>query len=122
MPITHVQPQPVTSSAYQAIAELNRGFEHLTQNLQALQEFSFFPADDLTAWTNMICLTQAEANQTLMEALDHREMNNALYYDRLCLQRERELRDPDDVLIEAERRKQELAEEQRRNESEDATN
>lgn len=41
-------------------------------------------------------------------------MDNALYYDRLCLQRKRQLRDPDDVLLEAEHRKQELAEEQKR--------
>lgn len=36
-------------------------------------------------------------------------MNNALYYDRLCWERERELEDPNDVLIKAERRKRELA-------------
>jgi len=43
-------------------------------------------------------------------------MNNALYYDRLCWQRERELEDPDDVLIQAEQRKRELAAEQQRQE------
>jgi hypothetical protein len=120
MHIHHVQPQPVKSSAYQAIAELNRGFEQVTQNFQTLQQFNFFPADSLNAWINTICLMQAETNQTLVEVLDHREMNNALYYDRLCLQRERQFRDPDDVLFAAEHRKQELAEEQKRNEQESA--
>lgn len=43
-------------------------------------------------------------------------MNNALYYDRLCWVKERELADPDDVLIKAEQRKRELAAEQRRQE------
>ena len=39
-------------------------------------------------------------------------------YDRLCLQDERELADPDDVLIEAEQRKAELAAEHQRREQE----
>jgi hypothetical protein len=116
--INHVQPQPVKSSAYQAIAELNRGFEQVTQNFQTLQQFNFFPADNLTAWINTICLLQAETNLRLMDALNSREMDNALYFDRLCLQWERQLRDSDDVLFEAEHRKQELAEEQKRKEAE----
>jgi hypothetical protein len=121
MHIDHVQPQPVKSSAYQAIAELNRGFEQVTQDFQTLQQFNFFPADNLNAWINTICRMQAEANLRLMDALNSREMDNALYYDRLCLQRERQLREPDDVLFEAEHRKQELAEEQKRHESEETS-
>lgn len=41
-------------------------------------------------------------------------LDNALYYDRLCWTRKREIEDPDDVVIKAERRKRELAAEQRR--------
>jgi hypothetical protein len=119
--INHVQPHPVKSSAYQAIAELNRGFEQVTQNFQTLQQFNFFPADNLTAWINSICLMQAEANLRLMDALNSREMDNALYYDRLCLQWERQLRDPDDVIFAAEHRKQELEEEQKRKGSEETS-
>ena len=47
-------------------------------------------------------------------------MNNALYYDRLCWVKERELEDPDDVLIKAEHRKRELAAEQQRQREESA--
>jgi len=36
-------------------------------------------------------------------------MNNANYYDRLCYQWEKEMSDPNDVLREAEYRRQELA-------------
>src|SRR5437763_5902522 len=106
----HVQPQLVRFGAYRAIADLNRGFEQLTGNLQALQAFNFFPAENLTAWVNMLCNLQATANHRLIETIQHREMNNALYYDRLCLERERQLRDPDDVLLEAKQREQELME------------
>ena len=102
------QPLPTTSSAYRAIANLNRGFEQDTRNLAALQEFNFFPAEDLIAWGNIVGRLQAEASLTLLEALRQRLMNNAFYYDRLCWQREREIEDPDDVLISAEQRKREL--------------
>jgi hypothetical protein len=57
---------------------------------------------------------QAEANISLIEPIKDLERKNALYFDRLCAQRERELQDPDDVLFEAEYRKQELAEQRKK--------
>lgn len=56
----------------------------------------------------------------LLGTLRDRLMNNALYYDRLCMVKEREFEDPDDVLIDAEQRKRELAAEQQRQERESA--
>ncbi len=117
--ITHLQPQPVTSRVYQAIAEVNSGFEKLTQDMHGLLKFSFFPTKNLLAWLNQIRYMQAHANYRLLASLDSRETNNAAYYDRLCRQWERQLKDPNDVLIEAEHRKQEIAEEQQRQEEED---
>ena len=116
--VNHVQPLPTTSSAYRAIANLNRGFEQDMRNLAALQGFNFFPEKDLTAWGNILGRLQAEASLRLLETLDDRLMNNALYYDRLCWTRERQLKDPDDVLLDAEQRKRELAAEQQRQEQE----
>lgn len=116
--VNHVQPLPTASSAYRAIANLNRGFEQVRRNLTDLQEFNLIPQEDLIAWGNILGRLQAEASLRLIATIHHRLMNNALYYDRLCLQRERQLRDPDDVLIEAEHRKQELAEEQKRTQQE----
>ena len=116
--VDHVQPLPTPSSAYRAIANLNRGFEQDRRNLAALQEFNFFPEKDLLVWGNMLGRLQADANLRLQESLHERLMNNALYYDRLCWVRERELEDPDDVLIKAEQRKRELAAERQRQEQE----
>jgi len=116
--VDHVQPLPTPSSAYRAIANLNRGFEQDRRNLAALQEFNFFPEKDLLVWGNMLGRLQADANLRLRESLHERLMNNALYYDRLCWVRERELEDPDDVLIKAEQRKRELAAERQRQEQE----
>jgi len=57
----------------------------------------------------------------LIEVLQDREMSNAGYFDRLCLEREQELKYPDDVLLDAEQRKKEIAEEQRKKEQHDAS-
>ena len=116
--INYVQPLPTTASAYRAVANLNRGFEQDRRNLAALQEFNFFPEEDLLTWGNTLGRLQAEASLRLLETLRDRLMNNAFYYDRLCWQDERELADPDDVLIEAEQRKRELTAEQQRREQE----
>lgn len=116
--VNHVQPLPTTSSAYRAIANLNRGFEQDRRNLAALHEFGFFPEEDLIAWGNMLGRLQAEASLRLIDTIHDRLMNNALYYDRLCWTKEREIEDPDDVLIKSEQRKRELATEQQRREKE----
>lgn len=111
--LNYVQPLPTTSSAYRAIANLNRGFEQDRRNLADLQEFNFFPEQDLMAWGNFLGRLQAEASLRLLDTLRDRLMNNAMYYDRLCWVKEHELEDPDDVLIKAEERKRELAAEQK---------
>jgi len=118
MRVNHVQPLPTTSSAYRAIANLNRGFEQDMRNLADLQEFNFFPEEDLIAWGNILGRLQAEASLRLLETLDRRLMTNALYYDRLCWTREKQLEDPDDVLLKAEHRKRELAAEHQRRKQE----
>ena len=116
MRVDHVQPLPTPSSAYQAIAELNRGFEQQTHNLNALHRFNMFPEELLIAWGNTLHLLQAEASRRLIDIIHDRLMNNALYYDRLCWTRERQLEDPNDVLLKAEQRKREMELEKRASE------
>ena len=118
MRVNHVQPLPIPVSAYRAIANLNRGFEQDRRNLADLQEFNFFAEEDLLAWGNILGRLQAEASLRLIDTVHERLMTNALFYDRLCWTRERELEDPDDVLIKAEQRKRELAAEQERQDQE----
>lgn len=98
--------------ACHAIAEANSGFEKVTQQLHVLEQFNFFPAEILTAWLNSVQHLQADPNSHLLEILSDQELNNASYYDRLCMRWEREIEDADDVLIAAERRRQELAAEE----------
>jgi|SRR5579859_669429 len=103
---------PVSQSVFQAVTEANGSFEKLIADLEALQQVSFFPSGKLADYLNVICRLRAEINLTLIEVLQDREMSNAGYFDRLCLEREQELKDPDDVLLDAEQRKKQIAEEQ----------
>jgi hypothetical protein len=111
MRVNDVKPLPTTSKAYRAIADLNRGLEQDRRNLEALREFNFFPEENLIAWGNMLYRLQAEASLRLLDTIHNRLMNNALYYDRLCWTREKRLEDPNDVLLKAEERKREIAQE-----------
>jgi hypothetical protein len=106
---------PVYKSVFQAVTEANRSFQKLVADLDALQQVSFFPTDQLTGSVHLICRLRAEINVALMKAITDRETSNALYYDRLYSRREQELKDPGDVLPNAEQRKKEMAgeEEQR---------
>src|SRR5947209_2645200 len=111
-PTRPLQLQPIQSSIYQLLHELNSGFEVVIRHLEALQQVEFLRDDKLDALRNLISRTQAEANRDLLETLMEREMSNAAWFDRLCIQWERQIEDPADVLIEAERYKRKLAQQQ----------
>jgi hypothetical protein len=60
---------PVNQSVFQAITDTNGSFDKLVAHLEALQQVSFFPADKLMAYVNIICGIRAELNMTLMEKI-----------------------------------------------------
>jgi hypothetical protein len=108
---------PLEPAVFEAIYRLNSRFERILHDFRGLQIFPYFPHHKLAAWQNLLGLIQAETNFALSAAIHQRAETNALYFDRLCAHRERELVDPDDVLLEAEYRKQELADDERKGES-----
>ncbi len=57
----------------------------------------------------------------LIEVMQDREMSNAGYFDRLCIEKEQELKDPDDILLDAELCKKQIADEQATREQQKAT-
>jgi len=113
---------PLEPAVFEAIHRLNSRFERILHDFRGLQTFPYFPHHKLTAWQNLLGLIQAETNFALSGAIHERAETNALYFDRLCARRERELADPDDVLLEAEYRKQELADQETLTEKESTQN
>jgi hypothetical protein len=107
--ITPSELLPVVPAVFEAIHKVNAQFENLLRDLETLQGVPYFPHKQMTYWQQLLGRTQAEMNGHLAEAIGTRAEENALYFDRLCARYERERADPDDVLYEAEYRKQELA-------------
>jgi len=91
-----VELMPVKAHVYRAIAELNNGFEKVIQDLQTLGKISLFRAERLGAMSDLICRVRAQANRDCIMTLHDREMANAGYFDRLCMQWEKEMGDPAD--------------------------
>jgi hypothetical protein len=85
---------PVKTHVYRAIAELNSGFEKVIQDLQTLARISFFGSDSVTAMHDLVCRLRAQANRDFTVALRDREIANADYFDRLCVQWEKEAGHP----------------------------
>ena len=112
---------PVGEYVFQGVTRTNHSFEKLIANLEGLQHVSFFPSSKLADYVNVICRLRSEINLLLFEVVTEREMSNSLYFDRLCSKREKELRDPDDVLLNAEQRKKEIEEEQKKTEQDQKT-
>jgi hypothetical protein len=91
-----VELMPVKAHVYRAIAELNGGFEKVIQDLQTIRQISFFRSDRLTAIHDLICRVRAQTNGDFIMDLHDREMANAGYFDRLCIQWEKKLGNPAD--------------------------
>jgi hypothetical protein len=90
-----VELMPVKAHVYRAIAELNGGFEKVIQDLKTLEQISFFRSDRMNALHDIICRVRAQANRDLIMTMHDREMANAGYFDRLCMQWEKQLGDPE---------------------------
>ena len=108
-PIRPIQLQPVESSVYQLLYELNAGFENVIRHFAALERVEYLWDDKLAATRNVICRAQAEINFHVLEPISERELSNSTWYDRLCLEWEKQIEDPDDILREAERIRRERA-------------
>lgn len=106
-PIRPLQLQPVEASVYQTIFELNAGFEAVIRHFAALEQIEYLWDEKLNATRNLICRLQAEINFQVLEPISERELSNSSWYDRLCYEWEKQIADPDDMLKEAERIKQE---------------
>jgi len=82
---------------YEILYTLNHGFEQVLGQLQLLEKLGV-----------MVDENRAEVNFELVERLAEREERDWTYFARLRDEREKRLRDPQDVLIEADGLRQEL--------------
>jgi hypothetical protein len=94
----------------ETMASLNRGFEQVLADLKRLKQFGILGPQASRYFLKICSLTieemRAWANFELAEAVHDRAERDWAHFGRLRLLAEKRLRDPNDVLIEAERLQQ----------------
>jgi hypothetical protein len=92
---------------YEILHSLNQGFEQVLGQMQLLEKLGL----GHQPWNALRVIAEenrAEVNFELVERLAEREERDWTYFGRLRHEREKKLRDPQDVLIEADRLWQQL--------------
>lgn len=96
---------PQKLRVYETIYSLNQGFEQVLADLRRLQEQPFFRREFLRALSVVVEETRAWANSEVAEVLHSRELADWTRLGRLRQRWETKYRDPNDVIIEADKLK-----------------
>ncbi|HLJ85677.1 MAG TPA: hypothetical protein VKZ53_02580 [Candidatus Angelobacter sp.] len=76
-------------SVYDRLAQVNRGFDHITDNLIELRDSAIFSGKQLEAFQGLAKELQAEINHELTRALRDIEAKDAFRYGRVRVAREK---------------------------------
>ncbi len=104
------RPQVQKLHIYEGIFNLNRAFHATLVSLERLENLGFFASDFLNACKIELEHTRANTNDQLIERLREYEEGQSYRFWRMQKEWDDQLKDPDDVLLEARDRKQEIKE------------
>lgn len=93
---------------YKRLYALNRALTLVVLNCDRLEKLAFFSAEHVRAWRMMTQHLQSEANSQLIETLQNWEEKEAFRLDQMRREWEKQMADPNDVLLAAEERKREI--------------
>jgi hypothetical protein len=99
---------------YETISSMNRAFAGIVQHLQTLQQTGLFKSKTAKLFPSFTQELQAEFNQEFLEDLHQLELDDWNRFGKVRQAREKELRDPDDVFIQAKERKKQLAKQRKK--------
>ena len=102
------------AEVYETLSSLNMAFAGIVQHLQTLQETGLFKSRTAKLFPSFTLELQAEFNQEFLENLHQLELDDWGRYGEARQRWEKETRDPDDVFIQAEERKKQLAKQRKR--------
>jgi len=94
---------------YHTIYRLNVSFANIVAHCRALWESGILGPKDTKLYQSYAQELQAEINEEVVATMDEVELHDMHRFGKVRLAREKELRDPDDVFIQAEERRRELA-------------
>ena len=93
---------------YHTHYRLNLSFSNIVTHCRTLQEAGVFSAKSTRLFQGYAQELQAEMNQELLETMHQTELDDWGRFGKIRQTEEKRLRDPDDVFIQAEERRQEL--------------
>jgi hypothetical protein len=93
---------------YHLLYRLNLSFAAIVKRCRALEQSRIFRIKFLRVFQGQAQELQAEINEELLDTLHQIELEDWSRFGKISQARDKELRDPDDVFIEAERRKEQL--------------
>jgi hypothetical protein len=102
------RPQVQKLHIYEGIFNLNRAFHATLLSLERLENLGFFRSECLNACKIELEHTRANTNDELIETLQDYEQEEGFRFWEMQKQRNDQLKDPDDVFLEASSRKQEI--------------
>ena len=102
------------AEVYETLSSLNMAFAGIIQHLQTLQRTGLFKSKVAKLFPGFALELQAEFNQEFLEDLHQVELDDWGRYGKARQRWEKHLRDPDDVLLQAEERKKQLAKQRKK--------
>jgi hypothetical protein len=102
------------TEVYETLSSLNMAFAGIVQHLQTLHRTGLFKSKVAKLFPSFTLELQAEFNQEFLESLHQVELDDWGRYGKARQRWEKETRDPDDVFIQAEERKKQLAKQRKR--------
>jgi hypothetical protein len=99
---------------YHILYRLNLSFSNIVHHCRALQEAGSVTAKSSKLFQGYVQELQAEINQELLETMHATELEDWGTFGKIRQAEEKRLRDPDDVFIHAQERKEEIARERRK--------
>jgi hypothetical protein len=99
---------------YHILYRLNLSFSNIVGHCRALQEAGSFTAKSSRLFQGYAQELQAEINQELLERMHDEELADWARFGKVRQRREKELLDPNDVLIQAKERKEQIAKTQKK--------
>jgi hypothetical protein len=96
------------STNYRTLYRLNRAFDFITEQLPLLTQAGLLSIKSLRNFRGYTQELQAEMNQEVLEIMHQDELDDWGRFGKIRQAEEKRLRDPDDVFIHAEERRQEL--------------
>ena len=104
----HLKTFSTKLQAYEALYSFNRLIETTLESLEQLERLGFLRSEDLNEYKIRIEHARAQANQDLTDRLQDYETEEALRFDRMESELEKQRQDPNDVFFAARDRRREI--------------